>query len=241
MKLDECILFENEHVVVIDKPVGVLVHGDGKSKEDTVAHWHMRRCPEVVQVGEEMRAQNGEAILRSGIVHRLDRDTSGVLILAKDQETFLALKAQFQLRKVKKEYRAFVYGHMKEPWGTIQKAIGRSPSDPRKRSALKGKKGTLREATSKWQCIKNDLYAQMPLAELALWPLTGRTHQLRVHLKAIGRPIVGDQLYAERECALLPQKADRLYLHAHKLTLKVGDEKKTFTAPLPQSFVEFFE
>jgi len=240
MNLDEHIIFEDERVVVIDKPIGVLVHGDGKTDEDTVATWHAERCPQVVGVGEEMHAQNGEAILRAGVVHRLDRDTSGVLVLAKDQETFHALKAQFGDRTVKKEYRAFVYGHMKTPWGTINKTIGRSPNDPRKRSAEKGKKGTLREATTRWQCLKTDLLASVPFSELALWPQTGRTHQLRVHLKAIGRPIVGDQLYAARECIDFPQRADRLYLHAYRLTILVGESEHTFTAPLPNAFVEFF-
>lgn len=186
------------------------------------------------EVGETMRAQNGEAILRAGIVHRLDRDTSGVLILAKDQPTYDALKAQFKDRHIKKTYRALVYGTMKERFGTIDRQIGRSASDPRKRSAEPGAKGTRRDALTHWELIANhDGYA-----ELMLRPVTGRTHQLRVHLKAIGRPIIGDTLYATDKLALFPDHTDRLYLHAHTLTLTLDGDTHTFTAPLPEAFTQ---
>lgn len=236
MELNNFILFENTDLLVIDKPAGILVHGDGFSNEETIASWFVSLYPEVADVGEEMRAQNGSLILRGGVVHRLDRDTSGVLLLVKNQHTYEKLKASFQNREIKKEYHSFSYGHMKDRWGTINRPIGRSPKDPKKRSAMQGAKGTLRDAVTHWELIKNGTVDGVHCTELILRPETGRTHQLRVHLKALSRPIVGDALYAGNELRSLPTKTDRLYLHAHTLTTPYG----TFTAPLPPEFVNFW-
>ena len=228
------ILYEDADVLVIDKPTGLQVHPDGRSEEETVADWFLARVPEAKGVGEPQTLQNGTVIDRPGIVHRLDRDTSGVMILAKTQAAFLHLKAEFHDRKAKKEYRAFVYGAMKEKWGTITRPIGRNSRDSRLRSAERGSKGVLRSAETDWEVFaQNDQYAY-----LRLMPKTGRTHQLRVHLKAIGRPIVGDTLYApEVMRAAGDLGIPRLALHAHVLTLTLpGGELKTFTAPLPKSF-----
>jgi 23S rRNA pseudouridine1911/1915/1917 synthase len=240
MDLKEHILYEDEHVVVLNKPVSILVHGNGFTDEVTVAEWFAAYCPAAVGVGEVMRAQNGEAILRPGIVHRLDKDTSGVLVLAKDQDTFLSLKAQFQNRETKKLYRAIVHGQMKDQWGTVNRPVGRSATDPKKRSAEGGAKGTLREAVTHWQLLENGVVADKPYAALELRPETGRTHQLRVHLKSIGRPIVGDTLYLNETLLAPPYKAERLYLHAHSLTIAVADQTHTFVAPLPEAFTTFF-
>ena len=147
------ILYEDTDVVVINKPVGLLVHEDGRAAGETVVSWFLDHCPEAEGVGEMGQAQDGSLLERSGVVHRLDSDTSGVLVLAKTQPAYEHLKRQFHDRLVKKEYRAFVYGAMREQWGTINKKIGRSPSDFRKRSAMPGAKGAMREAVTDWECI----------------------------------------------------------------------------------------
>jgi 23S rRNA pseudouridine1911/1915/1917 synthase len=231
---DISILFENEDLMVINKPTGVLVHTDGRGDEPTIVDWFLSRVPHAREVGEPGFSPDGTPLLRSGVVHRLDKDTSGVLVLAKTGDAFIDLKAQFHDHVVRKEYRAFVYGTMKEKWGTINRSIGRSSQNFKLRSAQRGAKGTLREALTNWELIgQGDKHAY-----LKVFPKTGRTHQIRVHLKAIGRPIVGDTLYAPESL----QNGDslgftRLALHAYALTLTVGGEgEKTFLAPLPLDF-----
>jgi len=228
------ILFENNDVVVINKPVGVLVHADGHATEETVVDWFVSHCPDAATVGETQVLTNGEKIARPGVVHRLDRETSGVMILAKNDAAFVHLKKQFHDRKTRKEYRAFVYGSMKELHGTIERPIGRSAKDFRLRSAERGARGMLRKAITNWELLtQNAGYAY-----LRVLPKTGRTHQIRVHLKAIGRPIVGDPLYAsETQLHSSDLGIGRLALHAYALTIELpSGEEHTFTAPLPQSF-----
>lgn len=243
MDTEPTILYEDEAVLVIHKPGGLLVHADGRSEEATVVDWFEQKCPNAVGVGEPLTGAGGEPLNRSGVVHRLDRETSGVLVLAKTQESFIHLKAQFHDRLAKKEYRAFVYGAMRERWGTIDRQIGRSASDFRLRSAQKGARGTLRDAVTDWERIAAGQYQGELFSYVKLMPRTGRTHQLRVHLKAIDRPIVGDVLYApsfvERSSNL---GLERLALHAHvlELTLPSGATER-FIAPLPQVFEEAAE
>jgi 23S rRNA pseudouridine1911/1915/1917 synthase len=227
-------LYEDEAVVVINKPAGLLVHEDGVSTGPTVVEWLLAHAPEARGVGEPGRGARGESLERSGVVHRIDRETSGVLILAKTAAAFTHLKAQFHDRRVEKEYRAFVYGTLSERWGTIDRPIGRSASDFRLRSAQRGARGLMRPAVTHWERIgQSDTHAY-----LRLRPETGRTHQLRVHLKAIGRPIVGDSLYAPREVAMLPNLGfTRLALHAYGLTLTLpSGDRKSFRAPEPADF-----
>ncbi len=231
------IIFENEQLLVVDKPTGLMVHGDGKSDEYTLSDWLAENYPELKEVGEPWRAQNGEAILRPGIVHRLDKETSGVLLVAKTQDYFAFLKNKFKNREMQKEYRAFVYGGFKDEKseGIINKKIGRSKNfgtfttEPFAR-------GTLREALTEYKVIKQTGESQEgDFAYLALSPKTGRTHQLRVHLKSIHRPIVCDKLYApKRKCML---NFERLALHAHKIALHDIDGRALeFTADLPEDF-----
>lgn len=232
------VLFEDDAVLVIDKPVGIRVHEDGYDDTPTVVDWFLKRHPNARGVGEPQTGNNGEPLERSGVVHRLDTETSGVLILAKTQEAFEHLKGQFHDRLAKKEYRAFVYGTMKEQWGTIDRQIGRSAKDFRRRSAERGAKGMLRDAVTDWECLKTGRFEDEAFSELRLKPKTGRTHQLRVHLKAVDHPIVGDRLYAgARFTSSNNLGLSRLALHAHTLTLTLpGGEAATFTAPLPDAF-----
>ncbi len=232
------ILFENDDLVAINKPEGLMVHENGHSNEPTVVDWFLSYVPNAKGVGEMQMSQKGEPLERSGVVHRLDKETSGVLLLAKHQDAFVHLKAQFHDRLVHKTYHAFVYGGFKERWGTINRPIGRSAKDFRLRSAQHGARGTLRPSVTNYECLLQGTYEDEKFSYLSLQPETGRTHQIRVHLQAIGRPIVGDMLYAKHEIQHSNNLGlSRLALHAYalKLTLPSGEEH-TVEAPLPTAF-----
>lgn len=236
-------IYSDSDVLVINKPAGWLTHEDGKTDAPTVVEWFLEQAPQALGVGEVGFATDGTPLDRSGIVHRLDRETSGVLILAKNQEAYTHLKQQFHDRLVHKEYRAFVYGRIHDRFATINRPIGRSSKDSRLRSAMKGAKGTLREAITDLERIGVGEWEEETFSYVKLVPKTGRTHQLRVHLRAIDRPIVGDQLYATH---ILEKSTNlglnRLALHAYilGLTLPNGREER-FIAPVPQSFEEAAE
>lgn len=228
------VIHEDQDVVVIDKPAGVLVHeAEGTGETETVVDWFIARVPEAEGVGEPKVLADGSTLERSGIVHRLDRETSGIMVLAKHQDAFLNLKQQFHDREVFKEYRAFVHGVMLEKWGTVDRPIGRSSKDFRLRSAQRGARGMLRPAVTDWELIGED----GTHSYIKVHPKTGRTHQIRVHLKAINRPIIGDALYAPNHSFELG--FDRLALHSHILgiTLPSGESRR-FMSPLPQVFIE---
>jgi len=241
--MEPTVLYESDDVLVIDKPVGLLVHADGKAETGTVVDWLLARNPEVRGVGESAHDQEGNELERSGIVHRLDRETSGVMILAKTQKAYEHLKYQFHERLVLKEYRALVYGRINDRWGTINRPIGRSVKDYRRRSAERGAKGVLREAITDFERIGMGEYKDEPFSYVKLFPKTGRTHQLRAHLRAIDRPIVGDTLYA----AHLAERSnhldlDRLALHAHILEIMLPNKQtERFIAPVPQSIEQAAE
>ncbi|MAG12726.1 RNA pseudouridine synthase [bacterium] len=230
------IIYEDEDIVAVNKPSGIAVHGDGMSKELTVADWILARYPDINEVGESVQLSNvkcqmSNVILRPGIVHRLDKDTSGVMVVAKNQKTFLSLKKQFQDRGVQKEYRAIVYGVPKEKKGVIDLPIGRSAKDFRTKSTTPNARGEMRESVTEY----NVLSAGKDFSSVAVFPHTGRTHQIRVHLKSIGHPVVCDKLYApKRKC---PEETGRLALHAHILTVKSPEGALLhFEAPLPEDF-----
>ncbi len=233
---EPAIIFENDDILVINKPSGLAVHADGVKEEETVVDWLLRRMPAARGVGETRLGRNGVEIERSGVVHRLDADTSGVMVLVKTQTAYEHLKQQFQTRQVKKEYRALVYGTMKEQWGTIDRPIGRSARDFRLRSAERGARGVLREAVTEWEQLQAGRSEGESFTYLRLRPKTGRMHQLRVHLKAIDHPIVGDTLYAGKR---LEQSHNlnlaRLALHAHTLAFALpGEELRRYEAPVPE-------
>ncbi len=224
------IIFENNDLLVINKPAGMRVHTDAYGTGRTVVDWIMVNYPALDQVGEPMTLTNGKLAPRPGIVHRLDRDTSGVLIIAKTKEAFDQLKQQFQSRQIKKTYLALLTGRMtKADKQTITLPIGRSRNDPRIRVASHKARGRLRKAETVYQVIKT--YAHFTLVEA--YPVTGRTHQLRAHFKAIQYPIACDHLYSQTgHC---PAGLDRQALHAYKLELMVPGtgEKRVFEAPIP--------
>ena len=232
------ILFENDDVVVINKPAGVMVHPDGFHKEQTIVDWFLEKYPDTKGVGEPQQTNDGEEMERSGVVHRLDKDTSGVLILAKNQDSYEHLKMQFHDRLTKKEYRAFVYGAIREKWGMIDRPIGRSAKNFRMRSAQRGARGTMREAQTEWELIRQGQYKNEDFSYIKLMPKTGRTHQIRVHLRAIERPVVGDVLYSSHVFQGSNNLGlDRMALHAHILEIVLPNgECERFIAPVPKAF-----
>lgn len=235
MNTEVQVIYEDKDVLVIDKPYGWLTHVDAKTEAPTVVEWLVARAPEARGVGEPGYAPNGVELDRSGVVHRLDRETSGVLVLAKTQAAHQYLKQQFKDRGVYKEYRALVYGRFNDRWGTINRPIGRSTKDSRKRSAGQGTKGQLREAITDFERIGMGEHRDEPFSYVKLIPKTGRTHQLRVHLRALDRPIVMDPLYADYKIDKSNNLGlKRLALHAHvlELTLPSGEDQR-FIAPVP--------
>lgn len=231
------IIFEDENILVVDKPAGLMVHGDGRSKRETLADWFAATYPLSAGVGEPAELSNGAIVQRPGIVHRLDADTSGVIILAKTQEAFLFLKEQFQEREIKKVYEAFVYGNVRDDRGIINRAIGKSRRDPRLRTATRGARGMMREAITHYRVLaRGRAENNETVTRLELRPKTGRTHQIRVHLQSMNHPIIADPLYAPTRDQLLG--FSRLALHARSLSLMLPHGlSQTFEAPFPEDFV----
>lgn len=214
-KLDLPILYEDEDVLVINKPAGVLTHVQGPfNPEATVASFVRERTAEL----------SGE---RAGIVHRLDRPTSGVMIAAKHGRALSFLQKQFANRTVKKTYVAIVQGHLPEKEAVIDMPIERNPKTPsRFRVGINGK-----PAKTRYKVLHESDDASL----IELYPETGRTHQLRVHLAELKHPIIGDPLYGSGK------HNDRLYLHAHSLEIVLPHETeaKMFSAPIPDEFKHY--
>ncbi|MEK7530810.1 MAG: RluA family pseudouridine synthase [Patescibacteria group bacterium] len=230
--MEPTVLFENDDVLVIDKPSGMSMHGDGLRVTEgipTIADWFVAKYPEAAGVGEPLELNDGRTVDRPGIVHRLDKGTSGVVVLAKRQSAYEFLKKQFQDRLVQKEYVAIVWGEMKNDSGTVEYPIGRSVTDFRRRSAEKNAKPPLRDARTDYEVIARG--GGFTLVRLR--PKTGRMHQIRVHMKAVGHPLVGDGLYAPRRDASV-LGFNRLALHAENLTIILpSGETQSFAASLP--------
>ena len=233
-------LFETKDFFALDKPAGTLVHYDGKTDFPTVVDWVREHYPDVENIGEEQTLSDGTVIKRPGIVHRLDRDTSGVLLVAKTQDMFLCLKEQFQKHTISKTYHAFVYGHVKNDEGVIDESIGKSRSDFRQWSASRGKRGTLRSAITEYRVLKRFIHKSDAFSLVELCPKTGRTHQLRVHMKYLNHPIVGDELYGGKlfskgnNCGFTRQA-----LHALEITFfDIKEKEVTLQAPFPVDFIQ---
>jgi len=226
------ILFENADLLVLNKPAGLVVHEDGKHEEPTVVDWILKKYPEVHHVGEE-----GSPFERSGIVHRIDRDTSGCLVIVKTQEAFENLKKQFHDHTIKKKYIAVVYGWPKHDRGLIDEPIGRSPANVRAWTTKRGARGTMRPAITRYVVKNRSEHEGEKFSIIELYPQTGRTHQLRVHMGYLGHPLVSDSLYAKGKGTKLP--IARTALHAAHITFHLLDGKEiTVEAPLPNDLAK---
>ena len=254
------IIYEDENILAIDKPAGLLVHRApsfakaSEGEQETLASILLKKYPEIKNVGDD--PEN-----RPGIVHRLDKETSGVILIAKNQAAFLFLKNQFKERELQKTYIAIVYGQVKNEHGIIDAPIARSSTDFRRWSASRGKRGKEREAVTEYKVLKrfvapahqNSSRCALPSSDAAgslptknfnepalkftlleLKPKTGRTHQIRVHMKFLNYPVVCDKLYAPNlPCPVLGM--NRLALHAKSIEFKKPDGKDIkIEAPIPE-------
>jgi len=218
------IMHEDDRAVVINKPQGMVVHPGAGNRRGTLANALYYRKLERNK-GADTDSVHG---LRPGIVHRLDKDTSGVMVAAYDDEALAFLAAQFSSRKAKKTYVAITRGIPAEKKGRIETYIARDPKD-RKRFAVAGQ-GKL--AITRYAVIKT--WQEHSL--ILLRPKTGRTHQLRVHLRYLGHPIVGDPLYGSAD-PLFPQASLMLHARSLAIVLPGEDVERVFKAPLPERFV----
>lgn len=212
------IIYEDKDCIVIDKPAGLLAHSKGAfSSEQTVASWLAPKT-------KGFKKDNN----RAGIVHRLDRGTSGVMLCAKNPEALSFFQKQFSSRKVKKTYTALITGAINPPEAIIDIPIERNPKDPKRfKTGHNGK-----PAKTTYKTLKSHSFKGGELSLLELLPKTGRTHQLRVHLAYMKHPILGDDFYGGRQ-------ADRLYLHATSLEITLpGGERKIFESLLPKAFLK---
>ena len=236
------ILFEDKDILVINKPAGLVVHGDGKAEFETLSDIILKNFPELKDVGEPLII-DGKKIFRPGIVHRLDKDTSGCLLIAKNQSAFEYLKFQFQNHEIKKTYHACLFGIPKEIHATINEPIGRSRSDVRKWATGSNARGEMREAVTMYDVLAKigredgkGSTEEGTYSYVEARPKTGRTHQLRVHFKHINHPIVSDELYASKRESNLGFK--RLALHARSIIFKdLAGKEISVEANFPEDFM----
>lgn len=212
------IIIQTSDYLVINKPAGISVHRSGKREEYTVADWVVENFPQAAEVGEPLKISTGELIHRHGIVHRIDKDTSGALLVALNQNTYEHFKAQFKNREVKKSYRAFLYGNLKEQHLTISEPIGKHKKDFRKRTTARNARGELKPAVTFFHVLDRAKIGNEYVVFVEAQPKTGRTHQIRVHGKFMHHEIVADPLYASRKDKILG--FERLALHAYSLEFK---------------------
>jgi 23S rRNA pseudouridine1911/1915/1917 synthase len=224
------VLAETPDYVIINKPSGVLVHATGADKnETTLADWIRNRYPGIESVGQHERP---------GIVHRLDRDTSGVMVVAKTAAMYDHLKKQFTDRLVKKTYLTLLHGHVRDDEGEINHPIGRSRNKQRMAARPIDTYATDRPALTRYEVVKR---FRKPFTLAHAYPLTGRTHQIRVHFMALGFPVVGDQIYIVKK-QRSKIELGRHFLHAESLTFtNLSGESITFEAPLPAELQQYLD
>ncbi|APD47928.1 RluA family pseudouridine synthase [Synechococcus sp. CS-602] len=219
MPLD--VLYEDAHLIVLNKPAGLTVHPAPGNRDGTLVNGLLHHCPDLPGIGGERRP---------GIVHRLDKDTTGCIVVAKSQEALVKLQVQIQKRIASRDYLAVIHGVPREESGTIEAPIGRHPLDRKKYAVVELEKG--RQARTHWQLVER-------LGDYSLMRFkldTGRTHQIRVHCAHLGHPILGDATYGR--CRKLPISLTGQALHALRLGLDhpISGERLVFEAPLPPIF-----
>ena len=220
--IDLAILHEDDDLIVLDKAAGIVTHPGAGNEDGTLVNALLAHCPNLSGIGGEKRP---------GIVHRLDKDTTGCLVVAKNDATHRALSEQFAARTIEKRYLALVRGTPRAPSGTIREPIGRHHIDRKKMAIVPPPRG--RSATTEYRVRRSLPQANASLVECRI--LTGRTHQIRVHMKHLGYPILGDPTYGG------PRPPDRPMLHSWKLgfTHPRTGQPLELTAPLPADFLAF--
>lgn len=217
------IIFENDDFLAVDKPAGLTVHPSSTEPKGTLVNWLLAHYPPIKSIGDFLADGN----IRPGLVHRLDKETSGVMVVAKNQPTFLWLKKQFTQHRVTKKYITLANGSPQDDSGKIELNIVRSKINPTKNTTTSSK--TIgRRAVTYWKVLRR--YPDHTLLEVA--PKTGRMHQIRVHLKTRGWPVAGDKKYGSPR--LDPKHLGRMFLHAEYISFEaLSGEKFSFNSPLP--------
>ncbi len=219
------IIFENNDLIVVNKPAGMVVHPSAGHNSGTLVNAVLAHAPDIQGIGGE---------IRPGVVHRLDKDTSGLILLAKNDRTHRFLQEQFRSRAVQKIYLALVDGAPPTGSGVIEAAIGRDNHNRKRMAVVPPHRG--REAVTEYHTL--EAFAEYTLIEAH--PVTGRTHQIRVHLAFIGCPIVGDTVYGKKKPSA---KIKRHFLHAARIAIKIPgeDDVRTFAANLPTNLANLLE
>lgn len=223
------IIYKDENIIVINKPAGLQVHPDKNESKNTLVNWLIHKFPEVINVHDD----SAEANFRPGIVHRLDKDTSGVVVTARNIKAFQELKKLFKEHKIEKKYLALVYGKLKNKSDVISKPIARSSTYKKQVIAGRKTKTKIRKALTEYKVLKefNDY------SLLKVTPKTGRMHQIRIHLFSIGHPIVGDKIYKLKK--LKRVDAPRQMLHAKSISFKLLSKNYRVNANIPGNMTSF--
>ena len=223
------VVYEDEYIIVINKPSGMVVHPAPGNESGTLVNALLYHCKDSLSgIG---------GVMRPGIVHRIDKDTSGLLVVAKCDEAHTALSEELKYHGIEREYRALVLGGFKDDAGRVDYPIGRHPVDRKKMAVIRNGEGTARDATTHYEVLER--FGQV--SYLALRLETGRTHQIRVHMSYIGHPLLGDEVYSNRKTrfeTLHPSLFDGQMLHAKRLSLThpATGERMVFECPLPSNF-----
>jgi len=226
------IIYQDKNIVVVNKPAGISVHPNDVEKENTLVNALVASFPEIKNINDGSVG----GWMRPGIVHRLDKDTSGAIVVAKNKKTFTEFKRKFAQREIEKNYVAVVYGHLEKNSGVVDAPIARSASFKKQKIAHGKIKGTSRPAVTEYKLLKR--YGDFDFVEAL--PKTGRMHQIRVHLAYLGNPIVGDAKY-KRKNLTKPGGVTRQLLHAQKLKFELFGKEFSFQAPLPVDFQHFLD
>lgn len=235
------IIYEDKNLLAVNKPAGLIVHPiklKAKSSkleaESTLVDWLVEKYPEIKKVGDD--PEN-----RPGIVHRLDKDTSGVILIPKNQEYFEYLKNLFQTHQIKKTYLALVYGKLEPKSGIIDKPIG-IKSGSIKRTVSQKKSKNIKEAITEYKVKKNLNLNGQDFSLVEVYPKTGRTHQIRIHLASIHHPIVGDPLYGHKNPSADMPRLNHQFLHAESIEFNLEEGKRVkIEAELPGELERFLK
>lgn len=233
------ILYEDDDVLAVNKPSGLVVHSDGRTTEPTLTDWIKTHYPKIEDVGEPLEIGTGQTIKRWGIIHRIDRETSGIILIAKNQKAYNFIKKQFLDREIDKFYHLIVYGDVRYDEGIINLPIGRNKSDFRKRATGKAVRGETKESITYYKTLAR----KEKLSFVEANPKTGRTHQLRIHFADTGHAILEDRLYSVPRKSSV--KVGRLALHSYSIEFELPKKEMIkIVAPYPADFqkaVDFFQ
>ena len=221
------VIFEDTNIVVLHKPSGIVMHPFDNSTEETLVDFLIEKYPEIFFIENQINLQDGRTIKLGGIVHKLDRETSGVIVVAKTKEIFDELRNQFINHSIEKTYLAVVGGIVKEDNFVIDAPLGRNKKDYKQQVNPTNPRGELRSAITGVEVIERNEITTL----VKLTPKTGRTHQLRAHMTYIGHPIVGDIVYGSKI------DSPRIMLHASNLKFKIGDKDFEFKVGTPEGFL----